>query len=224
MTSDARGSIGGVTFSRARGGAYVRGRVTPTDPITSRRSAVRALLTDLAQRWSQVLTSSQRDGWRDYAALTPDTNRVGATFYPSGFNRFVGGNSLLLQAGGTYVDNAPLTPGIGPSAEVTQGGVDVTGGAGYEVLAMTFVDADATDLVFLSVSPPISPGITSYYGPYTGLTYSASGAVTVSAVQTTPVWNNPPGVAIGEVREHRVQVVTAEGKVGVPWFFRATIV
>lgn len=105
---DIRGSIGGTVFSRNRFGNYIRSRITPVNPASSRQNLIRAVIQDLAQRWSSALTQAQRDQWEVYAANITRQNKLGAQIFLTGFNHYVRSNAPRLQ----NVDN---TIGDGPA-------------------------------------------------------------------------------------------------------------
>ena len=83
--TDARGSIAGNTFSRNHFGAFVRARVTPTNPNTDRQVHVRASLAFLSARWSNTLTLAQRTAWELYGSSVAMTDVLGATIYLTGY-------------------------------------------------------------------------------------------------------------------------------------------
>lgn len=224
MVSDARGSVGGVVFSRGRGGAYVRGRVTPTNPASTRRSLVRQTLASLAQRWGSTLTEAQREGWGLYAAGTPAINRVGQTFYPSGFNRYVAGNSLLIDSpGGAIVDDPPMTPGLGPAAEAAWSSAALDPATKIlDLVDLGLLYAAGTDRVLLQAGLPVGPGVQAYYGPYSALTYTGV-SNDVTAVVTDPRWS-APALQVGERIPLRFQIVTETARVGVAWETFVTLV
>jgi len=101
------GSAGGNTYARNRFGYYVRNRTRPVNPNTARQNTVRQALAELTQRWSQVLTSAQRDAWNLYGQNTLMTNRLGAPIHPTGFNHYLRSNIPALQAGLDVVDDGP---------------------------------------------------------------------------------------------------------------------
>lgn len=63
--AEARGSLGGEVFSRNRYGAYVRQKVSPVQPRTSRQLAQREAFTVASKSW-RTLTASQRLAWRSF--------------------------------------------------------------------------------------------------------------------------------------------------------------
>lgn len=128
------GSKGGTTFARNRFGAYARQRTKPVNPSTERQQAQRSIFALLTNLWNTTLTQAQRDAWDLYAANVPMLNRLGQVINPTGFNHYCRSNSLILQVGGTRVDDAPqvyLKGEQDPTFEVT--GVEST-----QELSITF--------------------------------------------------------------------------------------
>ena len=101
------GSTGGAVFSHNRYGAYIRSRSTPVNPQTARQTAMRNYTRNLSIRWYAVLTAAQRDGWDLYAANVGWQNKFGESVNLTGLNHYVRGNSVRLQAGLVYIDDAP---------------------------------------------------------------------------------------------------------------------
>jgi len=65
-SSEARGSVGGLTYSTWRGKHTVRTRQGPTREPTTDQLVYIALLTEFSQGWN-TLTPEQRTHWRDWA-------------------------------------------------------------------------------------------------------------------------------------------------------------
>lgn len=85
--TDARGKLGGQVFSKNKGGAYVRTKVTPTNPQTINQSAVRSLFGSISQGWS-TLTDSERGAWRESVDLWKTTDIFGDLLAPTGKELF----------------------------------------------------------------------------------------------------------------------------------------
>ena len=51
IVTDGRGKIGGHVMSKNRGGAYMRTKVTPSNPRSTAQTTVRSHLTTLSQGW-----------------------------------------------------------------------------------------------------------------------------------------------------------------------------
>ena len=52
IVTDGRGKIGGHVASKNRSGAYLRTKVTPSNPNTVAQVQVRSILASLSQSWS----------------------------------------------------------------------------------------------------------------------------------------------------------------------------
>ncbi len=107
------GSLGGVTFSRNKGGAYVRNRTVPTNPGTIFQGAVRSILADLTSRWNDNLTALQREGWDTYAANVLLPNSLGFPRDVGGLAMYVRSNVSRVQALEPRVDDAPIVFNLG---------------------------------------------------------------------------------------------------------------
>lgn len=101
------GSIGGNTYARNRYGNYARARTVPTNPNTERQDVIRAIVAQLADRWSQTLTAAQRTAWGLYGDSVNMVNRLGEAVHLSGYNHYIRSNSVLLQIGEAPVDAGP---------------------------------------------------------------------------------------------------------------------
>ena len=120
MIGEARGSIGGSTFSRNRGGMYIRNRATPTNTVTIARTQARALFATISSSWETVLTPAQRAAWDAWAEFAPEAeslNKLGDTIRIGGKAAFQRINMRLAFAGlpqvtATPDSNAPATPVI----------------------------------------------------------------------------------------------------------------
>ena len=105
---DGRGSIAGNTFSRNHFGAFMRARVTPTNPNTARQVLVRASIAYLADRWANTLTSAQRTAWNLYGSSVAMLDSLGATIYLTGYNHYIRSNVILKMQAGTIIDSGPV--------------------------------------------------------------------------------------------------------------------
>ena len=98
IVTDGRGKIGGHVASKNRSGAYLRTKVTPSNPNTVAQAQARSILATLSQMW-QTLTDSQRSGWNDAVKEWGTTDIFGDIKNPSGINLFVKLNANLISAG-----------------------------------------------------------------------------------------------------------------------------
>lgn len=88
MMTDARGKLGGQVFSKNRAGAYIRTKVTPSNPQTSAQAQVRSNLGTLSASWNN-LTAEQIAGWNGAVNDWQTTDIFGDIKKPTGKNLFV---------------------------------------------------------------------------------------------------------------------------------------
>lgn len=182
IVTQASGSVGGVTMSRAKGGMYLRARSMPVNPNSPYQAAVRAAQGLLAQRWQTTLTDVQRSGWEIYAANVSRKNRLGDVIHLSGIAMFTRCNVPRIQAGLSIVDDGPsnFTVGDPPTGlfvvfEEVEGENEMR--VNYDALIPT------TGSVLFYISRPISPTVRYFKGPfrYNGFASGAGGSKVVSA-------------------------------------------
>jgi hypothetical protein len=160
------GSIGGMTASRSKGGAYFRARVIPVDPASTFQVACRAQLTLLSGRWSNVLTQANRDAWNLYAQYCPYVNNLGDTHYLTGQNMFIACNTVRVQAGLSIINAGPV---IFTAAALTP--VGFTAAVSGQLVGFTYTNTDqwATEVggaCILLSSRPHSAARTHVKGGY----------------------------------------------------------
>lgn len=193
MAQEARGKVGGIVFSRNKGGQYVKGFAAPTNPNTSLQSAVRSTFASLTNTWWDVLTEPERTSWEDLAAANPIQNRLGQSITLSGLNMYIRFNQLRLLADLPREDNAPISfleSGADPAFEISA--MDQATGN----IAFNFNDA----LPWASVTGEgmivfqgkgVSPGRSRFHGPWRILgVIDGDGTVpaTSPGLFTVPVW------------------------------------
>lgn len=99
--NEISGKLGGAVGLTTAAGMILRSLVIPSNPETDAQFFVRGVLSTLSARWSEVLSSTEREGWENLADDTP-----GAA---SGINLYVKGNSERLRAEISTIDTAPTT-------------------------------------------------------------------------------------------------------------------
>lgn len=167
IIAQASGSIGGLTFSRNRGGKYIRSRATPTNPNTTFQQAVRGFLSDLTSKWNDLLTSIQRDAWDLYAENVPLPNSLGEPRNVGGLGMYNRTNVPRLQASLPRVDAAPSTFNIGDFGNPSIASIT----ASTNILSLNFVDTDAwvdedDSAMLVYTSRAQNPTINFFKGPY----------------------------------------------------------
>jgi len=129
------GSVSGTTFSRNRGGAYMRSRVIPSNPNTAYQVNIRADLATLAADW-QTLTQAQRDAWAEWARQNPRTNSIGQSTTLSGEQAYISLNARILHDDGAVQVTPPII--AAPDAFNT---ISHTYDIGAGTVALTFAPA-----------------------------------------------------------------------------------
>lgn len=107
LAQDVRGSLNGSTFSRNRGGAYVRSKVSPVQPVSAYSAAARSAFKAGSQLWATGLTQVQRAGWVAFAAVHPFVNVFGDSITLSGIAMFNAVNQRLQLCGEAVLLDAP---------------------------------------------------------------------------------------------------------------------
>ena len=109
LAQDVRGSLNGTVFSRNRGGAYVRSKVSACQPVSAFSSAARAIFKAVAQYWAAKLTDSQRAAWEAFALLHPYVNVFGDSIQLSGIAMFQAVNRAIRQVAADWIADPPET-------------------------------------------------------------------------------------------------------------------
>lgn len=210
LVTDASGSVGGLTWSRNRGGQYVRARVVPTNPNTSFQAAVRGFVSQLASLWVNTLTVAQRAAWDAYAINVSTQNRLGDDITVTGLNMYVRTNVPALQALFARQDDAPTIFDLGDYTIPA-----IVASETLQQVAVVFTDTDdwvdeddAGMLVY--VSRPKNPSVNFFKGPY-----RFAGSIDGDSV-TPPT--SPANIAVpfpvvaGQKLFTRAQVLRADGR------------
>ena len=120
---EAGGKVKDTVFSRWKGRAYIRSRVTPANPNTSAQQAVRNSLARCVDLW-QSFESQVKAAWNTYA--TP--------YRLSGYNSFVGANRADEQAG-NLLQATPENPDV-----LAATGFSAATGSGSGEIDLTWTD------------------------------------------------------------------------------------
>lgn len=205
-----RGSIGGTTFARNRGGAYARNRTTPLNPSSARQSAVRAVLADLSQRWTNTLTQIQRDAWDLYADNVPLVNSLGEPRNVAGINMYLRSNTLLIDSGGVRVDDGPTIFNVGPTIIPTLVMVPLTNDFDITDLGTFVIPAEGIH-IFIAQGAPQNAGVSFFRSPFR----KAFGQL-VPLVPPFPIIDNPLPfpISAGQADFMRTIAITPDGRVG----------
>lgn len=111
LLGELSGSIAGNTFSRNKAGAYVRQRVTPTDPKSEAQMAVRSRFANVGSAFHS-LTPLQKAAWNAFATslFTPFGGRIPGVTY-TGQQAFMSLNQRLSNAASIITSNYDVSVG-----------------------------------------------------------------------------------------------------------------
>lgn len=116
MSLEARGTIGGITYTWSLAGWIAKSKPRPAGSIDGVRPWIRSILGWLSRQWGR-LTDDQRQAWRDWALEHPGTNKFGDSFIMSGINAYIKLNHSAVRFFGANAKNA-LPPAIPPVSGV----------------------------------------------------------------------------------------------------------
>lgn len=166
LLSQASGSTGGLTFSRNKGGPYIRARVVPINPGTPFQEVIRNATTQLTNLWLDTLTADQRLSWETYADNVTVTDRLGEQIKLPALAHYVRSNVPRIQQGLSRDDSAPTIFNLGGFTAPT-----FTFNSAASSLAVTFDNTDGwanqdggAMLVFTSREQ--NPTIVFFKNPY----------------------------------------------------------
>lgn len=154
IVSEMRGKLNGSVFSKNRGGAYVRTKVTPVNPQTLAQGNVRAALTNLSQSW-KALTEAQRLAWNSAVSQFTSTDIFGDIKTPSGINLYNKLNLNLAAIGEAPISVPPLAVSVGYFDTLA---ITAAAGAGTIAVAYTTVGASVDQTVIVEATPCMSAG------------------------------------------------------------------
>lgn len=97
-SEDARGSVGGITYSTTYSGAVAKKKARPVTRSEPYKQSNRARVGFLSRKWG-ALTQGQRDSWKAWAQDHPEPDGFGGTFIMSGINAFVKLNFNSMRLG-----------------------------------------------------------------------------------------------------------------------------
>lgn len=155
VVTEGRGKIGGHVLSRNRGGAYVRTKVTPTNPQTASQVNVRASIASLASSW-RGLTAAQRASWNAAVGDYSKTDIFGDKLTPSGFNLYMALNQNLYNVGVAAISVPPIPTAVTSFTTMSI----VLDNSDQSAVASVAATIPATEAVIMFATPGISAGKT----------------------------------------------------------------
>lgn len=160
LVVDGRGKVGGHVAAKNRGGAYLRTKVTPTNPNSTAQAAVRNRLTALAQAW-RGLPDAKRASWNAAVSNFAKTDIFADIKIPSGINLFTKLNSNLMEVSEPTLTTAPL-----PSSVEAVETVVVTATASVPSMSLAFTPdpVPAGHKFIIKASAQMSAGVSNFKG------------------------------------------------------------
>lgn len=153
LISEMRGKLNGSVFSRNRGGAYLRNKVTPLNPQTIFQVGVRAFFTTITQSW-RGLSAANRTAWNSIVPNFVGTDIFGDSLTPSGSNLHQKLNLNLLNIGEPVITTPPIPAPVIPFESMS---IVISNGGGTVLITYSPVIL-ATDTVLVFATPGVSPG------------------------------------------------------------------
>ncbi len=210
IVSEMRGKLNGSVFSRNRGGAYLRTKVTPLNPQTLAQTLVRSSFTAVSQAW-KALTQAQRDSWNSSVNNFVGTDIFGDQKTPSGFNLFMRLNKNLNDVGATNLTVPPVPAPVQAFTSLTLSAD--TGGGTLDVVASDAVALVTRVKVFATAG--VSPGKSFVKSEYRQIAALGAGdpAIQEFAAEYIAVFGSLPSVGL-KVFLRYTAVLEASGQTG----------
>jgi len=151
--SGIRGSVAGATFSSGRYGAYLRQKVSPTQPGTGRQNAQRLILTKWSQAWRN-LEPEVMAAWQAWAANHPIVDVFGNAQVLAGNAAFVKVQAFVETIGKAELALPPTDPvTVQPGME----SMEYDGATGVMTITLTEA-ATGSDVYAVFSTQGLSPG------------------------------------------------------------------
>lgn len=157
---DGRGKIGGHVASKNASGAYIRTKVTPTNPQSTAQSLVRSILAAASQAWSG-LSESQRLAWNAAVQAYSGTNIFGDIVNPSGKNLYT-----RIRANLVGVGVSPLTTPALPTAVISPALGVVDCDISSTQLNVPYTGTSAAQYLVIEATAPQTSGTFNASGRY----------------------------------------------------------
>lgn len=217
MMTDARGKLGGQVFSKNRAGAYIRTKVTPSNPQTTAQAQVRSNLATLSTGWN-TLTAEQITQWNSSVEDWASTDVFGDIKKPTGKNLYVKLNVNLLNSGQSVVATPPAKLEL-PALV----GIDVDVTTATNTLVIEGLSGFSNGLYQIEACAPVPRGVNFVKNRFRVIAYEAEASPTPIDVSTAYL-NKFGSVANAENIYFRIRAIGENGQAGVPLIVKASIV
>lgn len=106
IVADIRGKVGSEIYSRNRGGSYVKGAVSPTQPNTTLQTDARAVMAQAVNDW-QSLSDQERALWDAFASTQNNVSTGLGSKRDSGYTIYVRRKMVSIYFGDNF-EPAPI--------------------------------------------------------------------------------------------------------------------
>lgn len=118
LAGQMSGRVGGIVFSRNRGGDYVRNGPSPVNPQSSYQTAVRNGLAVASSYWDDM-SDTARAAWKAWAQVNPVQNRIGESIRLQGNAAYVACYSRKAVLGHPMLADVPTRSAPSPLLTIT---------------------------------------------------------------------------------------------------------
>lgn len=157
LAQDVRGSLNGTTFSRNKGGAYVRTKVSPVQPRSPAQLRQRLIFGNNAKAWS-TLTDTQRAAWLSFAQANPLVNVFGDSIIISGLAAYQQLNSVLGTIAMPLISDPPTDKSVIPLVPLDN--LIASASTGFVQVSTLTQTTVPTSQWYVFATPNLQPGIT----------------------------------------------------------------
>jgi hypothetical protein len=148
------GKLGGHVFAKNRGGAYMRTKVTPSNPQSTAQMSVRGAFASISSSWSG-LTAAARESFNSFVNAYQTTDIFGDIKNPSGKTLFQRLNQNLSNSGQALIATC-VAPTEVPFAGLTSAIFDISGTSFDAATSGTTTGSQ----IIAFATPPLSQGTT----------------------------------------------------------------
>lgn len=170
LVGNLSGSLGPVTASHNRYGAYFRPRTTPVNADTSFQQDVKGDFGIVSASW-KAMTANNRAGWKSWAANNPIVDNLGQSQILGGNAAYCQINQRLRQAGAAQISVPPIGGGPTPLTTLT---LNADIGAGTTDLVFAATPLAASTLLVIRACYVNSPAISFVKNKMKLIGYSAA--------------------------------------------------
>lgn len=217
---DIRGKLGNSVFSRNKGGAIIRQKVTPNNPRSAAQQLVRQNFGQNSKAWSGTLTADQRNAWTAFAAANPVNNVFGNSITLTGLAMYNRLNQVLLQIGQPTIQDPPSDYSVDQLPGIEDLNFNTTGGADYEFTYSSGTTAPNTDY-YLFATGGLSVGKTPNRSLYrfigTAVTTGSVGGTIDITAQYSAVFGEPAAGQSVWIDVAQVNKTTGALLTGIPY-------